>query len=137
MSYRNTFSMSKLLFQHFFHPIIMMKDEEEKRSLIGDVHVVSRLVTGRRKLRVLCGVVCLLAALREGKCLHYSLNEQVHIHRLPYQNIFLLSFNNTYPISEVIQIYYLTFSTSEMHFWVDAIKHSFNLNQGSSFKFPM
>jgi hypothetical protein len=36
-----------------------------------------RLVTGRRRMRVLCGVVCMLAALREGKCLHYSLNEQV------------------------------------------------------------
>lgn len=57
-----------------------MKDEVERHLLIGNVHAVCRLVTGRRRLQVLCGVVCMLAAIREGKCLHYSLNEQVHIH---------------------------------------------------------
>jgi hypothetical protein len=59
----------------------------DRHLLTGNVHVASRLVTGRRRLQVLCGAVCMLAAVREGKCLHYSLNEQVHIHRLPYQDI--------------------------------------------------
>ena len=56
-----------------------MKDESDRHLVIGNVHVASRLVTGRRRLQVLCGVVCMLAAVREGKCLHYSLNEQVCI----------------------------------------------------------
>ncbi|KAG0616815.1 hypothetical protein M758_5G143800 [Ceratodon purpureus] len=47
------------------------------RGILTLLDTRPKLVTGRRRLQVLCGVVCMLSAVREGKCLHYSLNEQV------------------------------------------------------------
>lgn len=47
------------------------------RGILTLLDTRTRLVTGRGRLRVLCGVVCMLAAVREGKSFHITLNEQV------------------------------------------------------------